>query len=90
LDIILVPAGTNVAAPVDLTSDYGKIGELYNQHSESLSTTWELGTVNNFYAMNISGVFTNLTAGDFCGIQVDEGAFGFTTNYLGVKLKYKT
>ncbi len=90
LDIILIPANTNVAAPVDLYSDYGAIGEAYNLHSESLSTTWNLGTANNFYAMSVSGVFTSLAAGDFCGLQVDEGAFGFATNYLGIRLKYKT
>ena len=90
LEVILIPAGTNSAAPVDLYSDYGSIGEPYNQHSESLSTTWNLGTANNIYAMNISGVFSNLTAGDFCGIQIDEGAFGSATHYLGIRLKYKT
>ncbi|MBU0958340.1 MAG: hypothetical protein KKB31_00185, partial [Nanoarchaeota archaeon] len=90
LEIILVPTGTNVVAPVDLYSDYGTIEEVYNQHSESLSTTWNLDTADNFYAMNISGVFTNLNAGDFCGIQIDEGVFGFTTHYLGIKLRYKT
>jgi hypothetical protein len=90
LEVILIPAGTNAAAPVDLYSDYGAIGEAYTQNSESLSTTWNLGTASNFYAMNISGVFASLEAGDFCSIMIDEGNFGFVTHYLGVRLKYKT
>ncbi|MFH1325634.1 MAG: hypothetical protein ABIH49_02585 [archaeon] len=90
LEIILIPTGTNAAAPVDLYSDCGVVGEPYNQHSETLSTTWNLGTANNIYALDISGAFTNLSTGDFCGLQVDEGAFGFATNYLGIKLKYET
>jgi hypothetical protein len=73
-----------------LYSDYGAVGEIYNQHSENLSTTWNLGAANNFYVIDISGVFANLTAEDFCGVQIDEGAFGFSTNYLGIRLKYKT
>lgn len=90
LEVILIPAGTNTAAPVDLFYDCGSVGEAYNSNSGTLSTTWNLSTANRIHSMNVSGVFSDLGAGDFCGIQIDEGAFGFASNYLGIRLKYET
>lgn len=89
IEVILIPVGTNAAAPVSIFSDCGAAGEPYNQHSGTFSTTWNL-TASNIHAMNLSSALTDMGAGDFCGVQIDEGAFGSATNYLGIRLKYRT
>jgi hypothetical protein len=90
IELTCIPAGTNAASPYDLYSTYGAIGEAYNNNTgTSLGLTKSL-TLSNIAAIDISGVFASIAAGDFCGVRIDEGAFGFATRYLGVKLRYNS
>lgn len=76
---------------IDLTSNYGAIGESATIHTESDTTsTYNLGTDNNIISYSIASVFTNLAAGDFCGVFVDHKGIGGTVNYLGIRLIYST
>lgn len=78
------------ARDIDLTSDYGAIGEAYNNNSESDTTsTYDLtGYDNEFYELDISSVFSSIAAGDYCGLFVDHKGIGGAIDYIGIKLKY--
>lgn len=76
---------------IDLSSDYGKEDEAYNNHSESNSAIqFNLsGQGNKVTAIDVSSVFTVLDAGDYCGLYVDHNAIGGKINYLGIRLRFK-
>lgn len=81
--------GTN--RDIDLFSNYGTIGEVFNNHLESdTTTTYDFSTYSagEIIEIDISGVFTNLSAGDYCGINIDHNGIGGQIEYLGIRLKY--
>jgi len=67
------------------TTDYGAIGQNYAMHSEQVSGIQKSQTKNNHTAVDLSGAFTNLANGDFCGLRIQCSQTQF---YLGVKLTY--
>lgn len=74
---------------IDLTSDYGAISEQYNNHSESdTSSTYTIEAVGEMAELNISGVFSSIAAGDYCGLLVSHSAIGGSIDYLGTLLEY--
>lgn len=75
---------------IDLFSDYATIGELFNAHSESdTTTTYDFtGDTDKLIEMDISGVFSSVTALDMCGVFVDHNAIGGTLRYFGIQLDY--
>jgi hypothetical protein len=88
--MVAIPAGTNAAANIDLTSDYGAVGEAFNNHSESdAAITFNLVT-NTMTEMDVSSVFSSLAAGDKCGLFFNHQGIGITVHYLGVKLRYRS
>jgi hypothetical protein len=85
---VMIPGATNAAANIDLASDYAGIGEVYNFHSESnIASTYPL-TINVMTALDLSSVFSTLSAGDLCGVHITHNTIGATAYYLGVKLSY--
>ena len=75
---------------IDIQSDYAAIGEPPTTHSESDSTSTYNGlTANQWYGLDISGLFDSLAAGDNGGIYVKHNAIGGDIDYIGVILKYK-
>lgn len=92
--LVLVGAPSAGAAgaskDIDLSSDYGGIGELTNVHSESdTATVYDLtGTSGEWTEIDISGVFSSLAAGDFCGLQVNHMGIGGAIDYIGIRLRY--
>lgn len=75
---------------IDLSSDYGAIGEAYNIHTESdTTTTYDFtGKANQYASIDISTVLSSLSAGDFVGVFVDHNAIGGSIDYIGIKLIY--
>jgi hypothetical protein len=88
LDLIGYPVGDFTDQNIDLFSDYGGIGEDAQQHTESDTTTTFSGVANQLQALDISGVFTNLAAGDDCGVWADHKGLTTTMNYTRVRLVY--
>jgi hypothetical protein len=77
---------------IDLTSDYAQPGEAFNNHSESdLATIYDLtGTANTIFGIDATTVFSNLSAGDHCGLQVKHNSIGGAIEYIGIAINYKT
>lgn len=77
--ICVIPGGT-VAADIDLDSDYGQVGELYNAHSESDTTVSFPFTLNTIGVIDIASVLSSLSAGDMVGVKLSNN--GVTGGYL--------
>jgi len=76
---------------IDLNSNCGNVGEAYNANSESDTTsTYTIPAQNVVWEMNVSSVFSGISAGDYCGINIDHNGIGGSIDYLGIKLRYKT
>jgi hypothetical protein len=75
---------------IDLLSDYGAIGELYNQHSESdTTTTYDFtGKTDKLVQIDLMPVLSAVAAGDLAGIQVDHNSIGGSMFYLGIVMRY--
>jgi hypothetical protein len=84
--VLLIIPDTSETIQFDLDSDYGAEGEDYNQHSESLVNQTLAVIDDDLTLIDVSGVFTDLAAGDFCALN-----FGSDTDYIriaGMLLEY--
>lgn len=88
IELVFVPAGTFAAQNIDLTSDYGAIGEQSINHSESDVANTVSGTAGQVSVMDISSVFSLLAAGDYAGVTANHQAIGTSIDYLGIRLRY--
>jgi hypothetical protein len=92
--LVMIISPTSGAAgsgkDIDLSSNYGSVGEAQNEHSESdTTTTYDFtGDADKFVELDISIVFSSIAAGDICGLFVDHKGTGGTINYFGVRLDY--
>lgn len=93
LHVIAVPASGAALSSrnIDLSSDYGAVNEVYNQHSEANTTiVYDLsGRTNKFTALDVSSVFSAIAPGDYCGLTMTNGAnIGGVIYYVGLLLQY--
>ena len=93
--IVLIGIPTAGAAgagkDIDLSSDYGALGEASNFHSESDTTTlYDLtGTSGQWTAvLDLTVVLSQLAADDYVGIFVDHNGIGGAIRYAGIRLRY--
>ena len=89
---IVSGAGTSgIDKDIDLASNCVGATDLYTSNSVTDTTsTYTISDQNTVWEMNISSVFSNISAGDYCGINIDHNSIGGSIDYLGIKLKYKT
>lgn len=87
LKLVMIPQSTRANADIDLFSDYASVGEPKNFHSEDDTTTTYSFTLDEMTEIDISGVFSSITAGDYGGLKVDHKAAG-VQDYLGIRIKY--
>lgn len=74
---------------IDLYSDYAGVGQDAQTHQESDTTSlYTIPAANLIWEFDISGVFSSIAAGDYCGILVDQKGIGGSVYYLGIRLKY--
>lgn len=74
---------------IDLASSYGAIGQDRATHTETdTTTTYNTGTQDVIFALDLSPVFSAIAAGDFCGVQVDHNSVGGSIMYIGIRLRY--
>lgn len=93
LDLIFIPtaAAAGAGKDIDLFSDYAAVGELSTTHSEADTTSvYNLGTTSTLGSIDVSDIFSSLSANDHCGLQVKHNSIGGTNNYLGVVLRFNT
>ena len=95
IKLIGIPSAgaAGAAKDIDLSSEYGAIGEASNNFTESdIATTYDLtgtsGEITEVLDLNV--VLSSLAAGQFIGVFVDHNGIGGAIDYLGVKLIYKT
>lgn len=89
LTLIFAPTNTIAGGQTcDLDSDYGAVGENYAIHSESVAGFPISGNANEWTELDISSVFTSLSAGDLAGFELDLNSIGTSINILGILLKY--
>jgi len=87
LKLVSIPQSTVPTADIDLFSDYASVGELKNIHSESDTTATYALTIDEITELDISGLFSSILAGDYCGLKVDHNSAG-NHDYLGIRIKY--
>ncbi len=87
----IVGAGASgTGKDIDLNSNCGKKDQLYNSRLESdTSSTYTIPATNTLFELDISNVLSNISQGDYCGINVDHNGIGGAINYLGLKLRYR-
>lgn len=83
-----IPVNTNAAADIDLDSDYGSPGEDAQTHSESDASLTFSVTANEITALDVSSVFSSLSAGDLCGLHISNNAVTGGALLLGITLEY--
>lgn len=92
LELIGIPmaGAAGASKDIDLFSDYGAVNENFANHSESDTTTLYdfTGDTDLFIPIDLSVVFSSLTAGDFCGVQVDHNSIGGAIDYKLIKMVY--
>lgn len=89
VDAVFISLFANPTADIDLYSNYAACGENKNTHQESNTTsTFDTGTVNNIETIDLSSVFSSLSAGDLCAVHIDHNSIGGALNYFGVRLVY--
>ena len=89
LRVYFIPINTIAGGKdVDLNSDYASSGEISNTHSESSVSFPIAGTANVIEFLDISGVFTNISAGDFCGLNWKNNTIGTTISILTIEMNY--
>lgn len=88
--LIGIPNGVVTAGTVSLSGSHGAPGEPHNTHAEAdvIDPTLIFTGANNIAEMDVSSVFSNLSAGDWCGLLVDHNGVGTTINYIQVRLRY--
>lgn len=88
LHAILIPGATDGTWDIDLDSDYGAIGEQYDNHSQADNATTYALTLGQLYALDLSPVFTNIAAGDFCGVTITNNDGSDDLYVIGIRLIY--
>jgi len=88
--LVLVGIANNTTSngTIDFSSDYGKIGEAYNTHSESNVGLSVPRVADELIEIDISSVFSSIEAGDECGLEIDQNGMTGGMDYLGVLLEY--
>lgn len=89
LEIIGKADGDAVAVSIDLSSDYGAVGQSTTTHSETDTTTTYNFTSGIQTATDISGVFSSLAAGDSCGLFWDNKSIGVALALLQTRIVYR-
>lgn len=72
LSFVFIPKNTiSAGATIDLFSDYGKLEENFMNNSETQLGVLISGNADDIKKMDISSVYSNLEAGDFCSLKID-------------------
>ncbi len=88
LVLVGIPNNTDADGPFDLDSQYGKVGEQFDTHSESDLTGTVSTTAGQKFELDISSVFSSIEAGDSCGLLLNQNGVGGGVHYLGILLQY--
>lgn len=86
--IVVIPAATQATANWDIYANYAAVGEVYGTHLQfDVATTYNV-TINQIFEVDISGILTYLTAGDYVGVNLTQKHNDHDVDVLGVMFKY--
>jgi hypothetical protein len=86
---VVVPQTTLAAADWDIAATYASVGEGYNTHIQSDAVTTYNVTIVIIYEVDLSGILSNIAAGDYVGVSIkNAGGLGHRFYALGVRFKY--
>lgn len=88
IKVIFIANANVVAETIDLTSDYGLIGEVLNFNSESDLGSVLNATIDTIEEKDISSVYSSLLPNHICGLTWKNNAVGTGINILGIELRY--
>lgn len=86
--IVVMPRVNDAAANWDIRAFYGAEGEQGDTHDESDNATTYNVTQNQLYGIDVSGILTNLAAGDVVALHVTLGDAADDVSVLGFYLIY--
>jgi len=86
--VIGIPLATFTTQNIDLFSDFGAVGEVFNVNSVSETTLTYSGTINVLLSINVAVLLAGIAANDHVGVQVDHVGIGTTVDYIGLRLRY--
>ena len=90
LGIVFQPDSTiGGGETADISSNYAKIGEPFNQNAETDPGLTITGTGGEWTLFDISSVFTNAEAGHLAGVLFDLNGIGTGIDIFGVFLDYR-
>ena len=85
--IVTIPQATQAAANWNTNSVYAANGESYSTHSAAATDTYDV-TLNQMFDVDISGLLTSLSAGDYVGINITQKTVDHNVFVMGVRFKY--
>lgn len=85
--VILIPLADSTTQNFDVNTDFGAIGEVYNFHSNSITTPALTLTNTQLYGVDVSMALSGTAAGDFVGLAIDKNV-NEALVYLGVYIAY--
>jgi len=88
LVMVAIPNNTQNNGPFALSSQYGAVGEQSDAHSETDPGGTVSTIANETFELDISSVFSALSAGDACGLDLNQNGITGGVHYLGVLLQY--
>ena len=80
--------GTVIDQNIDFSSTYAGLGESKTEHTETDTTTTHSYTAGVFTDTDLLPVFSNISAGDTCGLLWDNKGIGSTKHVLRVIMAY--
>lgn len=87
-DVIGIPLATFTTQNIDLFSDFGAVGEVFNVNSVAETTLTYSGTINVILSISVSVILAGIAVGDYVGVQVDHVGIGTSVDYIGLRLRY--
>lgn len=88
--LVYIPEQTIIGEGLSIYSDYGAVGEAYNNHSESDVTVIIDMTLDQITSVDVSSVYSSLAGGDYCGLSVTWSlGLGNDVNILGILVRVR-
>jgi hypothetical protein len=88
IEVVCLISAADANTDIDLAADYGGDGEAYTTHSESdAASTYALAGGSAYNDVDISSVFSALSAGDYFGVTITMQT-AKSLRIVGVKLRY--
>lgn len=89
-ELLVIPRDTVVAADWDIYCEYAAEGEAYTTHEEADAASTYNVTADQLFAIDTSGLLTNLAAGDVVGVDLAKRAAAGQeeVDVLGVRFRY--